>query len=148
MHYTAVDLRLRRSNSDSRPAEHVLIESQEEVRSYRGSSLRSGQIRSIIQAGSGNEAKSRENRLSPNSLGPESSFSLNRQAQSLRPAHLRQRVAAAARLSGAANFLSCCCRSRACTRGLRNGTALIGRRAHAAAHRLRCVRGGVHGAGT
>jgi hypothetical protein len=61
----------------------VLIESQEEVRSYRGSSLRSGQIRSIIQAGSGNEAKSRENRLSPNSLGPESSFSLNRQAQSL-----------------------------------------------------------------
>jgi hypothetical protein len=53
----------------SRPAEHVLIESQEEVRS----DLRSrkfAQIRSIIQAGSGNEAKSRENRHSENSQRP------------------------------------------------------------------------------
>jgi hypothetical protein len=40
-----------------------------------------------IQAGSGNEAKSSENRPPGNSLGPESSSSLNRQAQSLRPAH-------------------------------------------------------------
>jgi hypothetical protein len=42
--YPSLDLRLRRSNSDSRMAEHVLIESQEEVRSDRGSSLRSDQI--------------------------------------------------------------------------------------------------------
>jgi hypothetical protein len=47
------DVNRKRCRMHSRPAEHVLIESQEEVRS----DLRSrkfAQIRSIIQAGSGN----------------------------------------------------------------------------------------------
>jgi hypothetical protein len=46
--------------------------------------VRSDQIRSIIQAGSGNEAKSGENRPKENSLGPQSSFSRSHSLDKLR----------------------------------------------------------------
>jgi hypothetical protein len=80
------DVNRKRCRMHSRPAEHVLIESQEEVRSQisdRGSSLRSDQIDNPgwIRKWVVNPARIDRKKTA---MGHESSFSLTRQAQTNR----------------------------------------------------------------